>query len=235
VLPNMTAADEAVQAQSRGVTVAAHLNLTEGRPLLGGASVPSLVDSRGNFWGRNRLIARVLLGRVEQRELFAELNAQICRMADLVGLPSHLDSHMNVHWLPGILPVVLELGRKWGIKKLRSPRRLLFFSGRLPHWRKLLFRMRHPLTLLRGAVKTASLPAAVRAGYAMPAYVLTCPASEPSVAWLRAAVKALPGGIGEYAVHPGFTSEFDLLKQPAVRRILCDGPVRLVNFGAVRP
>jgi chitin disaccharide deacetylase len=78
-----------------------HLTFTSERPayrwgpVLGAASVPSLVDEQGYFpvtWDESR--------HVDLRELEAELRAQLARARQLGVVPTHLDSHEHrLQWL----------------------------------------------------------------------------------------------------------------------------------------
>ncbi|HEX4573875.1 MAG TPA: ChbG/HpnK family deacetylase [Gemmatimonadales bacterium] len=78
-----------------------HLTFTSERPayrwgpVLGAASVPTLVDEQGYFpitWDESR--------RVDLRELEAELRAQLARARLLGVVPTHLDSHEHrLQWL----------------------------------------------------------------------------------------------------------------------------------------
>jgi dolichyl-phosphate beta-glucosyltransferase len=77
-----------------------HLNLTQGRPILPAALVPSLVDRRGRFLRLPRFLARYALGRIRPHEVFIEWRAQIRAVRSAGVIISHLDSHQHVHLLP---------------------------------------------------------------------------------------------------------------------------------------
>lgn len=84
-----------------------HLQLTDGRPVLTSAEVPSLVDESGCF-ARHRDQLRV----IDCDELFMEWRAQLARFRTLGFEPSHLDTHHSVHVLPAVLEVYKQLARE---------------------------------------------------------------------------------------------------------------------------
>jgi dolichyl-phosphate beta-glucosyltransferase len=77
-----------------------HLNLTQGRPILPAALVPSLVDRRGRFLRLPRFLLRYALGRIRPHEVLIEWRAQIRAVRAAGVVISHLDSHQHVHLLP---------------------------------------------------------------------------------------------------------------------------------------
>jgi predicted glycoside hydrolase/deacetylase ChbG (UPF0249 family) len=67
-----------------GVSVGVHLNPMVGRPCLPAASVPSLVDAGGDFFG-NGFLGRLRKGRIVVEELEREFLEQIRRVAAVAG------------------------------------------------------------------------------------------------------------------------------------------------------
>ncbi len=116
--------DDAVRRWRTAPTldVGIHLTLVEEEPMLPPGRIPSLVGPEGRFAPDAFAFARRLVaGKVEPREVYRELHAQISRvMAE--GLPvSHLDSHQHLHMLPGLHDVVLRLAERFGIPAVRIP------------------------------------------------------------------------------------------------------------------
>jgi chitin disaccharide deacetylase len=99
---------ERVQAHCNGLggRIGLHLQLTDGRPVLAAAEVPSLVDENGCF-ARHRS----QIGAINPEELFSEWLAQLARFRTLDFEPSHLDTHHSVHVLPVALEVYKQLAR----------------------------------------------------------------------------------------------------------------------------
>jgi hopanoid biosynthesis associated protein HpnK len=110
-------------ARSRpGLAVGIHLVLTEQRPLVGAAAVPSLVDAAGRFAPHLKdLLARSVRGRIALDEVRLELDAQLRRVRAAGIEMSHIDGHQHVHVLPGISRVVAELAREHGVGAVRYP------------------------------------------------------------------------------------------------------------------
>jgi predicted glycoside hydrolase/deacetylase ChbG (UPF0249 family) len=87
-----------------------HLQLTDGRPVLSAAEIPSLVDKSGCF-ARHR----DQLGDILPDDLLTEWRAQLTRFRTLGFEPSHLDTHHSVHVLPAVLEVYQQLARETGL------------------------------------------------------------------------------------------------------------------------
>jgi len=110
----------ALARRCTSLDVGVHLTLTEQRPVAD--SVPSLVDSEGNFAPHaTRFAMRYARGTVALADVRAELDAQIRRARDHGVTPTHLDGHQHVHVLPGIARVVAELAQEHGIRAVRVP------------------------------------------------------------------------------------------------------------------
>ena len=103
-----------------------HLNLCEGRPLAGGAT---LTDADGRFLPKRVLAARALTGKLSLTELEAEVAAQIALLRDCGVRISHLDGHKHLHQLPIVCSAVANVLPRFGIERVRITR--------LGSWRKL--------------------------------------------------------------------------------------------------
>lgn len=104
--------------------VGLHLNLTSGKPISPPDRVPSLVDRRGEFPGKARILLWLTAGRARVCDLEAEIDAQINRCRQLGVEPTHLDSHHHIHAHPRLRSVVQRVCRRQGIEKARSYRAL---------------------------------------------------------------------------------------------------------------
>jgi chitin disaccharide deacetylase len=112
----------AIARECPTLDIGVHLTLTEQRPVLPAASVPTLVGADGRFPPHAiPFAARYLRGRIALAEIRDELDAQIRRVIDAGLRVSHLDGHQHVHVLPGIARVVTELARAHGIAAVRYP------------------------------------------------------------------------------------------------------------------
>ncbi|HET6325928.1 MAG TPA: ChbG/HpnK family deacetylase [Planctomycetaceae bacterium] len=99
-----------------------HLNLTQGRPLTR-SYPPELLNDDGCFGGVGRLFASFRRRRPSlERQIFAELDAQIEFLRDHGHRPTHLNGHQYIELLPGLRPAVRELLVRHQIPALRVAR-----------------------------------------------------------------------------------------------------------------
>lgn len=137
IMANGQAFEDAVRiARSNpALDVGIHLTLIEEMPLLGAKEIPTLLTPDGKFH-RNAIqfTQRYILGNISLKDVREELEAQIKRVIAGGISPSHLDSHQHLHMLPGILNIVAELSRKYGVPAIRFPREIGVFGriGRIP-------------------------------------------------------------------------------------------------------
>jgi predicted glycoside hydrolase/deacetylase ChbG (UPF0249 family) len=97
--------------------VGLHLNFTDGTPLTSAiAAYPRFCDASG-FWLPRRKILR--LTRKEALALEAEIAAQVQACQQNGFTPTHWDSHHHMHAEPGIVPVVIRMAKRLGVKAIR--------------------------------------------------------------------------------------------------------------------
>ena len=108
VMANMDGFEEAVAKAKEvpGLGIGVHLNLTSGKPLT--ASYP-YVDENGCFlrdfcWAPNH-----------ERQVVAELTAQLERVLSTGVHPTHLDSHHHIHDKDYVSYIVLDFSRSYGL------------------------------------------------------------------------------------------------------------------------
>ena len=100
--------------------VGVHLSLVWGRPVSDPAKVPSLVDRDGRFPTRLGVLARrYWLGQLSTTDVQTEFESQIRRFQASGLTPTHLDTHMHIHCLPGIFRALLAAATACGIEKVR--------------------------------------------------------------------------------------------------------------------
>ena len=247
VMTNMPACDEIATLRRKypRSSIGLHWNLTQGRPLLGPAAVPSLVNSDGQFAGslRRRWLAR----RINRREIRAELAAQYERFQALAGDADFWNTHQNVHVYPGLFQFFVELGRELKIPAMRSHERFtLPASGSVS-----VYHLRHPAYWLKGQVIRRWSKAARRAGTQMPDGRLYLPGYQPGNYALNAMLERMDwgnaGGALELVIHPakeldaelfgGLTEsrlrEYQSFRNPRLAGSLEHAGVRLVGFDAL--
>lgn len=67
-------------------------------------------------------IKRCMMRTIRYDELYKELAAQFKKIIDTGLTITHVDGHQHMHILPQVLPIVVDLIKQYGIKKIRIPR-----------------------------------------------------------------------------------------------------------------
>jgi hopanoid biosynthesis associated protein HpnK len=258
ILANGAAFDSAVALarQAPGLGVGVHLNLTEGRPVASPSEVSSLLNEHGRFLrSPAALVKRVLTGRLRADEIERELSAQIEKVQRAGIGVTHLDGHKHVHMLPGILPVVLRVAQRYGISAMR------WAAEHTPGVLSLLRRNPGAAQKILGQRLRARVLAAAAMGYRgrVRAAGVACPMyffGVVQTGFLDAAALAeilwnLPEGSSELMCHPGYADaalaatgtrlvatrqrELEALTSPAIRKLIAELGIKLVNYRAVLP
>ena len=95
-------------AKGLGGKIGLHLQLTDGIPLLPSEEISSLVDLDGNFPKKSNQ-----LGNIETTEVEKEWEAQVNALLDLGIIPSHIDTHHNVHRFPKVFKAFCTIAEKY--------------------------------------------------------------------------------------------------------------------------
>jgi predicted glycoside hydrolase/deacetylase ChbG (UPF0249 family) len=99
-----------------GCSFGAHLNITEYRPLTGSPALRPLLDQDGTL---RKIIRDGPITSALRQAVYEEWSAQLALLA-AAGVPlSHVDSHNHSHVLPGLLPVMRQLRRRFQIPRTR--------------------------------------------------------------------------------------------------------------------
>jgi len=209
VFANARATADAVTRALRrpSLGVGCHLTLVDGQPTLPPARVPSLIEDDGRFrqsW--KPFIASCLLGRISLREVEQELTAQIDRIRSAGLTPTHLDAHKHVHAYPPIFAIVTRLAKRFRIPVVRVP---------FERWSNVDGDTTQQRTARNQALMNAAmLPwawrdyrRAARAGIRTPHFIGRTHTGVLSAQVLAAMVRALPPGVTELMVHPGYVDE----------------------------
>jgi predicted glycoside hydrolase/deacetylase ChbG (UPF0249 family) len=102
-----------------------HVNLTQGRPLIGSRYPASLLDAGGRFPGIFGLFRRLrghhvpIGGQSLATAIEEELASQVQFMLDRGHQPTHLNGHQYIEMLPVVGPVVESLLKKFRIPVVR--------------------------------------------------------------------------------------------------------------------
>jgi hopanoid biosynthesis associated protein HpnK len=127
---NGAAFDDAVRRlrDTPGLDVGIHLTVVGGeKPLV--ADLPTLAPAGRLPHTFARLFRSLAFGRVRREEIAAEMAAQVQRAMDNGVRVTHLDSHQHVHLHPAILPLVIDVAHRFGIRSLRAARRVVPVRG----------------------------------------------------------------------------------------------------------
>ncbi|HUV87755.1 MAG TPA: ChbG/HpnK family deacetylase [bacterium] len=216
--------------------VGVHLTLSAGRAVLEPGAAPTLISPAGALPENAAAFARGFLsGKISSAEVRAELAAQLAKVLGAGVRVTHLDSHQHLHNFSGVAGVVVDLAREFGVRAVRSSRCRLWPPGRRWLSRQLAVRL----------YAEAFGARARRAGLKMPdglegqewAGALTAER-------LAATVARLGPGTWELLCHPAAADDADAdgydragelaaLTSPAVRAVLEEAGVRLVNYAAL--
>jgi hopanoid biosynthesis associated protein HpnK len=237
-----------------GLGVAVHLNLSDGAPLAGRESVPSLVNEAGEFQGGpESLLLKIATRALALSEVEKEWDAQIRRVRDAGVQPTHLDGHKHVHMLPGLFELALRLAKRHGIGAIRISHETSRLRTALSAGKEL-----RPSAVLKQGVQARGLQLlardarkqAVRAGISAADYFCgiaqTGELTKEGVACL---LRSLPEGTTELMCHPGYVDEalqktatrlqrsrqkeLKILTDTEIRNLVASQGIRLIDYGFV--
>jgi chitin disaccharide deacetylase len=123
----MVGAPETADAVARArripsLRVGLHLVLAEGRPVLPASAVPHLVDGSGSFRSDMARLGAVMFFHPQaRRELTAEMTAQFEAFRATGLALDHCNAHKHFHLHPVIGRLLVEIGRRFGLRAARVP------------------------------------------------------------------------------------------------------------------
>jgi predicted glycoside hydrolase/deacetylase ChbG (UPF0249 family) len=104
-------------------SIGIHFNLTEGVPLTNAIKSNPLFSTNGQFSGNIRKSSMFVLDGSSKQMVYEELKAQLLKfMKGFSQKPTHFDSHHHVHTEWAIGSIIAQLGKEFGIKKIRIAR-----------------------------------------------------------------------------------------------------------------
>lgn len=200
------AVDEAVAvaAAHPALAVGLHLVLAQGRPATPPAAIPKLIGRRGRFGDSPVLsglrYAWAWLGRAGRAQIAREVEAQLEAFA-ATGLPlAHVDGHLNMHLHPMVLPVLLGLAPRYGIRVMRLTREDL--RAALRHDPRHGLRKRAEALVFR-ALAAFALPRLTAAGIRTADRIYGLhQTGHVDEAYLLGLIATLPAGTSEVYCHP---------------------------------
>jgi hopanoid biosynthesis associated protein HpnK len=226
-----------------GLGVGVHLCLTREYPVSDPASIKSITSSGRFFGGPGRLMARLIFGAADKREIYAEFTAQVKRAISLGIKPTHLDGHQHIHIMPGIFHITVSVAKEFGIWAVRfpvGPRTAATGPHGFGAWAEkaaleTLAKTQRPYMRRMGIVSPDGFYGLAETGRL----------SSDTVAVI---VRGLPDGTSELMCHPGhrddeaaastgwgygWEDELRAVTDPSLRGILEAHGVELVNYTAL--
>jgi hopanoid biosynthesis associated protein HpnK len=237
IIPTGVAYEHALKLvrQNARLDVGVHLTLIAEEPVLQRDAVTSLIDSDGCFFDSHfKFIYRYFTGRIDLREVQAELEAQIKKVSDAGIEITHLDSHRHLHMLPAMLDITLALAKKFKINGIRVP------EGNV-------FRLYSPKEIGLRLLRWRSKGKLSRSGLRFPGHFWgLAEGGRITERDLLALLDDLKTGVTELMCHPGYLDEVYLeryaswgyepevelaaLTSAKVKAKLTDNKINLVNF-----
>lgn len=108
--------------EHKEISVGAHLNVVEGRPVSTSNQIRSLTNSDGYFIGLRSLLLRwVKSPWATSRAVEIEWRAQLARLRAMSLMISHIDSHQHLHAFPPAWRIAARLAVEFRIPAVRLP------------------------------------------------------------------------------------------------------------------
>lgn len=220
LMANAAAFDHAIRLASAAprLDVGCHVILVDGKPLLDGSEIPSLVTRKPSgeqfHESLSAFAGRALVGRIDSGQIEAEIRAQIRKLQDGGIAVSHVDTHKHTHMLPVVYRALLRAARASGIGAVRNP-----FSPRVTVSIKAL--RKHPRLWkrhlqVRGLrhLEADFLRAVADAGMATTDGCLGVVATGAlDLRLFESIIESVPEGTWEFVCHPGYAdSDLDKVK-----------------------
>ena len=241
VIPNMPESlNAARKIKERDIPAGIHINLVEGSALTPERDIHSLLDTRGYFLSKEKLQEALTQGSIEAEHVEREIRAQIEWFFDTAGMPTHCDSHHNIHIHPFIAPLLGPILARYGISRIRTPAESLErLSWELPEERRAYIE------------STAMLARAAQSIYesfdieTTDHYRGMALSGMANARKLRNLLAALPEGTTELMTHPGTCdplgddfsrnpqreTERNMLLDPELPAFIRSRGIELVGFG----
>ena len=119
------ASQAAKHAREKHMPVGLHLNFTEGIPISDPSSVETLLKPNGEFHDRTAIRRAFTENAIDPLHVERETRAQLEWFLDHHGPPTHLDSHHAVHTHPFVVPLLIPILQRYGIRFVRIHHDLL--------------------------------------------------------------------------------------------------------------
>lgn len=201
-------------------SIGIHWTLTDGGPVLSPSQVLSLVGTDGKFYSASPLRRRWIKGKINPKELKAELLAQYQRFSELAGEPDFWNTHQNVHVFPGLFETCVAVGQELQIPAMRCHRR--FTVPR--RCTAIHYNVFHPVYWLKGLGISRWSRQAEGKGVLLPDGLVHMPDYECDISSLEHIAKCLRWDsiqrAVEFVIHPAINSHEKLFNVHPEQRVL---------------
>lgn len=119
------AAQAAKHAREKKLPTGIHLNLTEGGATADPSTVETLLKPNGEFHDRTAIRRLIAEGAIDRMHVEREIRAQVEWFLDNHGAPTHLDGHHAMHTHAFIVPLLIPILQRYGIRYVRIHHDLL--------------------------------------------------------------------------------------------------------------
>lgn len=211
LMVNLEGFDEAVDLArlTPSLDLGIHITLADVRPLCPPEQIPSLVDRRGYFLRRRRLLALLLRRKIQRSDIEREILAQVKKFLNTGLKTSHIDGDQHVHIFPVIRSIALDIARALGVAVRIPAERIIWRGGHLEDVPLAFFvflaktGLRVLSRSLRRACQTRQIPTNdyFTSLFGMLPRRTPCPDDFVKLA------NTVGSGITELMVHPAFTEE----------------------------
>lgn len=255
IMVNMWAFEEAVELAKSvpSLGVGLHFTLAAGKPVSPPEKVSTLVDNKGFFLTRSKLMFKLLRKKVSSDELKRELHAQNEKLEKYGIKADHIDGDQHVHILPGVSQHIADLANELGKIPVRIPNEQLCVNiNRMndkdalkalsvlylrKYWAKRLKRLleKNKISSNDGFISIFGI----------------VPRHAPTIQDLAQLISVVKPGVCEFMVHPGHydinykaffgsealakerETEFCLLTSDSFQNILRQHSINPINYGDI--
>ena len=256
-MPNAPEMLKEIHSHYPDFPVGLHLNITTGSPVLDPSVVPSLVDSRGNFFGPDDIPFQ--FQKISLKELRAEITAQL-ELFLSTGVPlSHLDYHHNIMALyTPFFELVIDLAREYNLPVRNPVPASLYGVVKLENGggssaamgKMISMGIRRPITAFRlmqdinPKAFQGNYHELLQAGIPTPHWFIDNYYENATLENFLSLLEQLPPGFSEIMVHPGLSPldsvdyqdralELKILTDSKVREKIKELGISLVDFSAL--
>jgi len=202
LMPGGAAFDGAVRLarENPGLAVGIHITCVHGKAVLPPAEIPSLVDRGGNFPSDPATAGlKYFFCKRAAKDLGREFAAQFEKFRSTGLELSHIDSHCHMHVNPAVLAPLLELGEKYGVRKMRVPDDDFFAAAPFIHGAFLKAGYALVFKLLCAGMKSKLR----RRGFSFPSRVYgNLATGAMSSEYVLSVLEKIPAGLSEIYFHP---------------------------------